>query len=629
MNSWKPDSFSPEEIKNNMDNKTFLVPKFQRGIVWSENQRNDLIDTIKKGLPFGSLLLYKTDNKFQIIDGLQRSTAVVGFVQNPSQFFNEDDIEEDAIRRIVDIIGANGSQNAIAETVRSTLIDWVKEHDSYSKVKSMQFAHFGKKISSKFPSCLGKEVDIGDIVEPMLERFKEICETINGIKIPAIVLEGPDDQLALLFERINSKGTQLSKYEIYAASWVGGKYLIDESLIELVKLNRDRYDSMLDGKADIEDYDSTEFLNNRVLNPFEIAFGLGKFLCEQYPHLFGLPKEETVIESIGFTLINTCLGQQNKDTIVMNGKLKENVGEEINIFIKNILECVKYVDRRIGKYNTFKSNSRNNSGKRPLHSDFQICAIVSSIFLLKYADIELDENESVKSFKLHLSNENPKWKQAFKKAFDKNVAKSYIAEILQKRWANAGDRKLDQVIITPEIYTRTIEKHDFELILDNWFQGMNSERYEFTKVSSPKEPELLLLAAVYLLNNFSANLQLNESKFDIEHLATKQSMKERLSSFDGELRLPISSFGNLCLLPEFENRSKGKKTIYQDNEYLSKSKLTIEEVEKNYSFTKRGELDWLLDTSLSREDFADEYYNFITNRFKRMKRIIIENYDKL
>ena len=47
----------------------------------------------------------------------------------------------------------------------------------------------------------------------MLKPFQAICRQINATKVPAIILSGDSDQLSTLFERINSKGTQLSKYE--------------------------------------------------------------------------------------------------------------------------------------------------------------------------------------------------------------------------------------------------------------------------------------------------------------------------------------------------------------------------------------------------------------------------------
>lgn len=630
-NTWKPETFKPSQIKKNMDDHVFTVPKYQRGIVWTDSKRADLIDTIKKGLPFGSLLLYKDANgTYQIIDGLQRSNAIVGFVENPAQFFNDDDIDDSVITEIVSIINVAGQQSMVAEKVKTLLKEWVKNCRTLDEVIRMQFSDFGEKLAEEFPTCSGKEGKIGRLIQPMLKVFQDTCSIINDIDIPALVIEGSPDLLPVLFERINSKGTQLSKYQIYAASWNADEYLISDALKAIVIANRDRYDSMLEGKTSIDDYDSVAFLNNRILNAYEIAFGFGKKLCDDFPHLFGSSKDQTQVDSVGFTLISICLGLKNKDAHKMNTKLKDLIGySNINSFLSKIIECVKYVDRRLGKYNTFKSNSRSDSGKKPLHTEFQICSIIASVFLMKYADITLDSNENITSFSIHLNSVNDKWTNSYDAAFRKNVSKIYIMEILQRRWAGTGDKKMDQVLITPDYYTRSITPSEFSNILDIWFASLNSERAELGKVSAAKEPELLMLAVVYLMNNFSARLQLDDSKFDIEHIATKQQMKERLSMFNGELRLPISSFGNLCLLPEYANRSKGKKTLYQDVDYLRRTNLSISFIEENYSFTKSEDLDWLNDNTLSAEEFKDAYYKFIQKRFDYMKSIILNRFESI
>ena len=168
-----------------------------------------------------------------------------------------------------------GNVNVQEDSIKTLLIEWVKnEHKTLTEVESMQFSKFGKVVSDHFPVCRGIEFEIGDLIEPMMKNYQEICKKINNTKIPAIVLSGESDLLPVLFERINSKGTQLSKYQIYAATWSGKKYKLDDNLAELVKANRDRYDQMLDGNGTIDDYDSTSFMNAKELDAFEIAFGL-------------------------------------------------------------------------------------------------------------------------------------------------------------------------------------------------------------------------------------------------------------------------------------------------------------------------------------------------------------------
>lgn len=630
-NNWKPETFKPREIQKNLENKTFIVPRYQRGIVWKDQQKSDLVDTIKRGLPFGSLLLYAdTNNTYQIIDGLQRSTAIKDFVNNPAQFFNEEDIDDTIISQLLLIIGVSGNSKAIGEQIRTLLIKWVKQHASLDEVEGMQFSRFGQYLSSEFPTCKGRELEIGDLITPMLKNFQDICKKINDIDIPAIVISGNPDSLPILFERINSKGTQLSKYQIYAASWNDDQYVISDNFVEIVKANRDRYDLMLGGEATIDDYDSIEFLNSMCLNAFEIAFGFGKYLRNNWPHLFGDSDEDIQIESVGFNLINCCLGAKNKDVRLMNTRLKKIVGtKDINVFIEKIVDAVRIVDHRLGKYSQFKSNSRADSGKRPLHTEFQIISIIASVFLSKYADISYDETDGITDFKLHLDYVNDVWKTELESAIKKNLSKIYIMEILQQRWAGSGDKKMDGIITNLRYYARDIAEEEFRQVLENWFNSLNLERSEYRKIPAPKEPELLIIAAVYLMNQFSADKQMDDSKYDIEHLATKALMREHLDKFDGQLRLPISSIGNLCLLPQFENRSKGKKTIYQDSDYLSKTHVDMSYIENNYSFTKKEDLEWIEDSYADADDLKSMYLQFISKRFSNMVDILIANFNKL
>lgn len=629
-NSWDMQKFSANKIKENIDNGLFVVPRYQRGIVWSDKQRADLMDTIKKGLPFGTILLYKDDSgKYQIIDGLQRSTAIQKFGENPTQFFEYEDIDDEAIGRIVEMIGAGGNKRAQAEIVKQELCEWVKnDHKTLDDVEHMQFSKFGQKLSAQFPSLSTYIVDIGDLIEPMMKNYQDICKHISDTDIPAIVLEGDPDLLPILFERINTKGLQLSKYQIFNATWPDKKYTIKDDYISLVQANRNRYDSMLDGDAVLDDYDSASFLHEKKLSVFEIAFGLGKYLCDRWPHLFGSSKDENAVESVGFNLLCTCLCLKNSDAKSLGTKFDELIGDEVNALLKDLTECVEFVNKRIGKYSAFKSNSRNDAGKRPLHSEFQIVAIVSSVFLMKYVDIELDDNDRVKSVNIHLNTVNSTWGATNKKLFEKNVGKIYITEVLDSKWKGSGDHKLDAVLITPNMYAKKVSKEDFEQTMDNWFARLNEERGEIAKVANPKDPELLMIAAVYL-SVFTAGMHLDDSKYDIEHLATKKLMKKHLERFDSTLRLPISSFGNLCLLPEFENRSKGEATIYMDNGYLEKSKYTLDDLEEKYTFTTREQMDWLSDMKSTPEEFKNSYFDFINTRYKAMKEKVIDNFDKI
>ena len=628
MNDWRTEEFLPEQIRNNYTEKIFTVPRYQRGIVWNSKQKAELIDTIKKGLPFGTLLLYKDvkTNTYQVIDGLQRSNTILEFVSNPAQFFDESDVDIGIIRKLIELIGVNGNISKLEDDIQKLLLDWVKkDHPTLKDVENMQYHKFGKVVSEKYVTCVGKEIDIADLIEPMMQNYKKICSKISQTRVPAIVMTGDDEMLPYLFERVNSKGTQLTKYQIFAASWSNTSFRIENKLlVDLLKYNKERYDDMLDGNSSLDDYDPVTFMKKQELDAFQIAYGFGKYLCNNWPHLFGKPRSNNEVESIGFNLLTTCLGMKNKDGKFLHSKLTERIGEaKINDFLLKIIEAVKITDDSVGKFSKFKLNSRQNSGQAPLHSEYQIVSIIAAVFLCKYATIKLNEDDDIVSISFNFEQQNLKWKKELKKQFEKNVGKIYILEILGSKWVGGADRKMDHVLVTPECYTKDISIDEFKRGLDEWYIKLNESRQEYLRVKSPQDEEVLVLATLYL-NLFSANQQVDGSKYDIEHLATQKLMKMRLEKFGGEVRLPISSIGNLCLLPQFHNRSKGEKTLYQDDVYLKKSNLTIEDIEKNYSFTIEKDMKWLEDLSLLPEEFEEAYYKFINQRFERIKEKLIQ-----
>ena len=101
-------------------------------------------------------------------------------------------------------------------------------------------------------------------------------------------------------------------------------------------------------------------------------------------------------------------------------------------------------------------------------------------------------------------------------------------------------------------------------------------------------------------------------------------MKEKICQYSEDLKLPISSIGNLCLLPQYDNRTKKDKTIYQDQKYLNKIG-DIQKIEEKYTFTIKSDFGWLELNNLSEDQFKFAYINFLNIRFGRMKTKIQEN----
>lgn len=628
VNSWKMEEFTAIQIQKYQEEGKMLVPTYQRGLVWKKEQKNDLIDSIKKGLPFGSILLYKDEENgtYRIIDGLQRCSTIYEFIQNPSKYFNTDDVDETVIEKIYKMTQLQTNKLIVKDKIINIIIDWIKaDYKTMEEISGMQYRDGADKIADEFPTLKGKEKEIAEILKPMLQNFISTCTNMATTKIPAIVILGDEDALPIIFERINSRGSQLTKWQIYAATWSDDKIIINDELKRIINYNMERYDTMnIEDNIQFDDENTTSELTTNGVNTFQLIFGFGKMISNEFPQLFTTKNKATHIESIGFNLVNACLAHKNNEIKHLNINLRKELkdDETINLFLEKIIECIRFVDNTIAMTTKFKSNVRNNSA--PVHTEMQICSLIASVFINKYMKIIINDEDQIIKREINLKEPKENWK-TYKNKFKQNAIKIYLMDILQSSWRGSGDKKLNNTILNNDYYIKNVTETELSQVLNIWYENMKTERKEYQKVMSPKEPERAILNIIYS-NVFTAADQIDGTYYDIEHLATKELMKNQLARFntsEESTRLPISALGNLCFLREEINRKKKGKTIYQiDVENL-------QEIEDKFTFTKREDLKWIEDFSTSKEEFIKSYNNFIDNRYIILKDKLLEIlYDK-
>jgi hypothetical protein len=626
-NKWKLEKIKAEEIDEQIKNQTIVIPKYQRGIVWNQNKKDKLIETIKLGLPFGSILVYKDLNgKKQLIDGLQRSTTIFEFINNPSQFFNTDDIKEETIVEVFKITGyRNDDKASVSESIKKHLIIWIKNnHKTMDEVLNLEVDDFVYYLSQQLPtigSDIEKHRNIKKIIKPIFDSYKDVCKTMMEIEIPVIVLTGDEEILPEVFERINSTGATLSKYQIFSAAWSTTEVKVDnEKLAPIINYVSNRYDAMVNGEIEIDGFDSTELKKTKIINIFDLCYGFGKILKERYPNLFGKVTDSVKVESIGFNLINACLIKRVSNQKNLHKTLSEFTDQETNTLLVKILKEVNYVDRILSSVTHFKGNKRKQINTNVNHTEYQIISIISYVFIAKYGSLTFDDEDNLIASSISFDKINENWRLN-EKTIKSNIIKTYIVDVLNENWRGSGDKKLNNILINTEYYTNNISEATFSRELDSWFNKIADERKESKKIRAPKEAEKVFLNMVYS-QLFTAKDQIDDKNFDIEHLMTKGLMKDKLSEYNEELKLPISSIGNLCYLPEKENRSKGKKTLYEDTNYLKN--YDLDELEKKFTFTESSDFSWL-QQEMSKEDFRKQYHDFIWKRYEIMRNILVTN----
>lgn len=629
--------FQASKLVEDIKNGNILVPQYQRGQVWKEKQQQKLINSIKKGYPFGTILLYwnEEDNKYRLIDGLQRCTTLSIYINNPAKFFNKEmDIDHKKVYEIVQLAPHNTNEQQQLDIIKQIISNWViSRHNNMNDISSMQFRDCADLIIDEFPLLSKHDKSIANILKEMFSSYQQKCSEISNAEIPALVYKGSEDALPEIFSRINSNGTMLSKYQILAATWSHQKVRItDERLQPVIEYVKKYFSSLFSDDANfrLENYDANQLERDSEINIYQLFFGFGKLLAHTYPNLFTSSSKDSEVESSAFNLVAACLCVKISELHKLNEKITKyfRTDEEINKLFIKILEAVNVVNKRLAVYIEFKNNKRNGTVIH-YHTEFQIISMIASCFVAKSVQIEYNEEKnSIESFEINLDKNNYLWNE-YEKNFKKNGFKRYLIDILGSYWGGSGDAKLFSVIKNKQYYSSEIPKEDLMNILDQWFGSMNI-RNETSRVQGVGPQEKLILSVIYS-KIFSAHNQNDDTCFDVEHLAPKDAMKKLLEKVNEDspiiYGLPISSIGNLCLLPEHENRRKHDKTIYQDNEYITlieEDNLTLEEIELYFSFTTHDNLRWIERSYNDFEELEKEYKQFIKDHFEKMKDKVIQ-----
>lgn len=635
MKQWENKEFISADLVKQIKEKKILVPQYQRGQVWKEKDQEKLIDSIKKGFPFGTILLYynSEDQKYRLIDGLQRCTTISKYLNNPSKIFNKDfDIDKKVIVEIIDIQkNVAGNKKIMQSNISSIIEKWVlTSHKTMSDINNMQYSRCAREITKEFPMLAIHSLEIEDLIEPMLNKFKMLCDDLSSANIPAIVYKGPQENLPEIFTRINSQGTQLSKYQILAATWSHIDYKVSSDELSDIHSYVEKYFTNLF----LDDDSFTPETINRdkdTFNLFQIIFGFSKILSDKYQYLFNSTKESEV-ESSGFNLITACLGLKNSDMKFLDKRLQElfKTDEEFNTFLEKILIVTKRINKILYPYISFKNNSRDGSKIIHYHTEMQICSIIANSFIVKHASFS--ESDFSNSFKINLEKNSPIW-QSHAANLSINLMKRYTVDILNNNWSGSGDNRLNDVVKQEKYYSGNLSKQNVLNSMNAWYSDYKDRTQERMKISNPKPKDKLINAIVYS-NIFTTRQALDETRYDNEHIATKELMRKHLTRFDtnnNDIHLPLSSIGNICLLPEFANRRKREGTLYQDKYYInaiSESDLKLSEVENKYTFTKEKDLLWIEDEEQDFETLRKNYINFIDNRFQTISdKVISALYD--
>jgi len=207
------------------DNKQYAIPLYQRNFAWTDLEISqliiDILDAIKDNKEdyfIGSLVICKKENKYDIIDGQQRFTAILLISMAIQNKFN-------GTKRINGLNLSFRARQSSNDTLLALLRNNTKIYDNKNENEILDGYN-------DVVSALREYVDKDEYKGINFEEFYGYL--LNNVKI--FINEMPEKtDVNLYFERFNTRGEQLESHEIIKAELMQRLYDETEDTIIIQK----------------------------------------------------------------------------------------------------------------------------------------------------------------------------------------------------------------------------------------------------------------------------------------------------------------------------------------------------------------------------------------------------------
>lgn len=527
-------------------NESAALPRFQRRLVWSEKQKKEFVENLKNGYPFGSILIYKYENKdaYSIIDGLQRYSTMKDYKENPYKYVRDiDDYIEQLVKIVLD-------DNPDADSLNKNYFRIIKEcvneafrivNDSGARTSNLLFDILEKRVPA-IPETINFLKKVAKIEDSLFHHVENYLD-IDEVSIPAIIFNGDESELAVVFENLNRGGKKLTKYQVFAAQWSELELELNENVFNKSILNCviERYITLQKNRdLDIIDFDEEEMRKNKKINLSEFCYALG-YLIVQKMNVFWSEKNlenEDIANEIGFSTLGIVLSVDNtKLHQIINKKEFFSDPSFIEKFVGAILEEYELINNIFAKY--LKIPGDETKFESRVATNFQIMSYFASLWTTKYSvDITNSKFTIIERYKKDYNR------------IKKNLVFYYINDAINYKWSGTGDKHLNDIYMrNSNRYKISIEKNKLENNLFGWLDD------NLSKASLNFDSNSKMIFTIYI--SFYIN-ELNSDKYDLEHLIARKKLSAHYRNFN----LPSGNLGNLMYMDLNYNRSKKEKNLY-------------------------------------------------------------------
>lgn len=211
----EPQSFLITDLINDIKRGLIKIPQFQRDFIWSKEKAASLMDSIIKGYPIGTMILWKTKETLRSV----RNLGGVNLPETPAGDFIQYVL--DGQQRLTSIFaslgGAKVRREYKIEDFSEIYID-LKAADDEEIVVANRDGIDEKSIIKLTSLLYGGLQYLASFSTEYLQRLEQFKRNIETYPIPSILIrEVPIDVATEIFTRINEGGKPLTVFEIMVA----------------------------------------------------------------------------------------------------------------------------------------------------------------------------------------------------------------------------------------------------------------------------------------------------------------------------------------------------------------------------------------------------------------------------
>lgn len=217
----KPEIVFIFELLKDIRGGKIRIPRFQRPYVWRRDQMIDLLDSIRRHYPIGSLLIWDTESKYA-------STSQIGPVEVPPPPAGNASYVLDGHQRLSTLAGAflhDGRKEVEGDDDPGRWTIWYNLKEEYFEHLRPADKHPWyfplRKLLDTFEfldECERLKQEGGPEAQMYVERIKQLLEGFQSYKMPVVRILSTDiGQAVEIFARLNSKGQRISTDQIVSA----------------------------------------------------------------------------------------------------------------------------------------------------------------------------------------------------------------------------------------------------------------------------------------------------------------------------------------------------------------------------------------------------------------------------